>query len=138
MRARVSNGRWILEDPTDLPEGTVVEIITRPTMTAPAVATNLYVDAKVRDYVHALFVAARSPKYSAASAGANPSDEAELVENTKACAMRAGRSYVTPEDIKQVAPEMLSRIVVPPYEQRAKGVVPEDVVRAILNDIAVP
>jgi MoxR-like ATPase len=138
MRARVSNGRWILEDPTDLPEGTVVEIITRAAPTAPAATPNIYVDAKLREYVHALFIAARSPKYSAPGAGANPNDEEELVESAKANATRAGRSFVTPEDIKHVALEVLRRIVVPPFEQRTKGVTVEDIARAILNETPIP
>jgi hypothetical protein len=30
MRARVQNGRWVIDEPADLPEGTEVEIVTRP------------------------------------------------------------------------------------------------------------
>jgi MoxR-like ATPase len=138
MRARVSNGRWILEDPAELPEGTVVEIVTRVLTTAPTAAANVYLDAKLREYIHALFVAACSPKYSAANAGANPSDEEQLVESAKACATRANRNYVTPVDIKHVAPETLRRFVVPPYEQRENGVMPDDIVRKILDEVAVP
>jgi MoxR-like ATPase len=140
MRARVSNGRWILEDPTDLPEGTVVEIITRVVAPTPAAGTTsaVYLDAKLREYIHALFVAACSPKYSAGGAGANPSDEEELAASAKSYASRANRSFVTPADIKLAAAESLRRVVVLKQEQRANGVTAEHIVRAILDEVSVP
>jgi MoxR-like ATPase len=140
MRARVLNGRWILEDPTDLPEGTVVEIVTSAAMpTAFAAATtSVYLDGRLREYIHALFVAACSPKYSAANAGANPSDEEELVARAKSCASRANRSFVTPADIKLAAVESLRRVVVPRDEHRTQGVTPDQIVRAILDEVSVP
>jgi len=109
MRARVKNGRWVLDDPTDLPEGTEVEIVTRPA--PPAAAGGVYVDPKVRQYAGALLVAACSPKVSASTRGFMPNDEQELIESAKAGAFRRGSPFVTPEDIRNAAPAVLRRFV---------------------------
>lgn len=137
MRARVSNGRWILEDPTDLPEGTIVEIVTRVLAPANAPST-IYLDAKLREYIRALLIAASSSKYSAGSAGHNPADEDELAASAKSNASRANRSYVTPADIKVAAVESLRRLVVPGHEQRVNGVTSEQIVRSLLDEVPVP
>ncbi len=94
MHARVVNGRWVLDDPTGLPEGTVVEILTRPV----APAGDVFIDDKVRDYIHAIVVAANAPD-----------GDRELADHAKAAATRAKRSYVTPQDVKLAALEVLGR-----------------------------
>ncbi len=97
MHARVINGRWVLDDPAGLPEGTVVEIITRPV----APAGDVHLDDKLREYIHAIVVAA--------NATTRPGVDRELADHAKAAATRAKRTYVTPQDIKLAAPEVLGR-----------------------------
>jgi hypothetical protein len=99
MHARVVNGRWVLDDPTGLPDGTVVEILTRPA--ASASASEIYLDAKLLEYIHAIVVAA--------NATTRPGVERELADHAKAIATRSKRSFVTPADIKLAAPEVLGR-----------------------------
>jgi MoxR-like ATPase len=134
MRARVKNGRWVLDEPAGLPEGTEVEIVTR-VVRAPA---DVYLDDKLRAYIHELLVAACSPKYSAGRGGDTPAHEGEIADDAKARARAAGRSYATPDDIKAVAPEMLRRIVIVPDEARARSVTTDDVIRSILDLTPVP
>jgi MoxR-like ATPase len=131
MRARVKGGRWVLDEPTDLPEGTEVEILTRP-VKAPG---EVYLDGKLREYIHALLVAGCSPAYSVGG-GAGPEDEAELAEGAKAKARAANRAFVTPEDIKSAAPDVLRRLVVVPAEARARNVSLDDAIQAILRNTA--
>lgn len=100
MKARVVNGRWVLDDPTGLPEGTEVEIVTRVVATSPTQSTNVYVDAKIREYVVALLARAN---------GADPRREAEIIERAQVHASSANRAYVTPSDVKSVALEVLQR-----------------------------
>jgi histone H3/H4 len=97
MLARVVNGRWVLDDPTGLPEGTVVEIVTRPV----AGAAEIYIDDKIRQYIHAIVVAA--------NATTRPGVDRELADHAKAAATRAKRAFVTPADVKLAAPEVLGR-----------------------------
>jgi hypothetical protein len=95
MHARVVNGKWVLDDPSGLPEGTVVEIVTR------SVTPEIYIDDKIREYIHAIVVAA--------NATTRPGVDRELVDHAKAIATRDKRSYVTPHDVKLAAPEVLGR-----------------------------
>ena len=97
MHARVVNGRWVLDDPTGLPEGTVVEIVTRPV----APAGDIYIDDRIRQYIHALV--------AAANAATRPGVDGEIVQHAKAAAVRDKRAYVTPADVKLAAPEVLGR-----------------------------
>jgi MoxR-like ATPase len=96
MRARVVNGRWVLDDPADLPEGTVVEIITRP-VNPPG---EIYFDERLRAYLRAICAAARP---------ARPDIERELVDRARAAASRANRTFVTPVDVVAAAHEVLGR-----------------------------
>jgi MoxR-like ATPase len=136
MRARVKNGRWVLDDPTDLPEGTEVEVVTRAV--PPSGTAGVYLDAKLREYIRALLVAACSPKYSASGRAAAPADESELVEAAKASAMGSNRQYTTPEDIKRVAPDVLRRLVILRDADRARDVSASDIIRTILDETPLP
>jgi MoxR-like ATPase len=134
MRARVKNGQWVLDDPKGLPEGTEVEIVTR----AVQPAGEVYLDAKLRDYVHALLVGAYSPKHSAARGSPSPEDENELIEQAKAHARGANRSYTTPADITSAAPGILRRIVRVPSEAMARNVTLDQAIGAILDETPLP
>ncbi|HEY3801363.1 MAG TPA: hypothetical protein VGL61_02115 [Kofleriaceae bacterium] len=99
MHARVVNGRWVLDDPAGLPEGTVVEIVTRPV--AAAGPATIYIDDRVRQYVHAVVIAA--------NAATRPGVDNEIVEHAKTLATRDKRGYVTPADAKLAVIEVLGR-----------------------------
>ncbi|HEY1696949.1 MAG TPA: hypothetical protein VGG39_32545 [Polyangiaceae bacterium] len=136
MRARVTNGRWVLDEPADLPEGTEVEIVTRP---APAKKTvEVYFDQRLLQYVRALLAAACSPAYSAGRAAATPKDEEELVESARSLALADGRSFARPDDVKRAAPGILRRFVSVPGALRGKDVSPDDLVCKILDATPVP
>jgi len=131
MRARVENGRWVLEDPTGLPDGTVVEIVTRPVATAPA---DVYFDDRLRMWVRALLAAACSPRFSAGRGFAGPNEEQEIVDAAKACALAAGQAFVLPQDVKEVATAVLRRFVA----VRGADMLPDDVVRKIYDETPLP
>jgi len=135
MRARVKNGQWVFDAPTDMPEGTEVEIVVRVVPKGP---TDVYLDDKLRAYIHALLVAASSPKYSASRVGPTAKDEADFADSAKAHAWDANRRFTTPEDIKKVAPGMMRHLVAVPDHMRGRDVSPDDVVRSILNEVEIP
>jgi MoxR-like ATPase len=64
--------------------------------------------------------------------GASPRGSIYLVRAARARALLDGRDYVTPHDMKRVAPDVLRHRVVPSYEAEAAGVTAEGVVRAVL------
>jgi hypothetical protein len=121
MRARVTNGKWVLEDPTDLPEGTVIEIVTRPVMPT-ATSANLHVDEKVREYIRALVVAGGSSNVER--------DAADITEGATTVARGANRGYVTPADVKRAAADVLRRFV--------RGARVDDAIQALLDQTPVP
>ena len=61
-----------------------------------------------------------------------------MVMAARAHAFIKGRGYVTPEDIKQVAPDILRHRIVISYEAEAEEVTSADIVQRILDHIEVP
>jgi MoxR-like ATPase len=49
-----------------------------------------------------------------------------------------GRSFVTPDDVKAVAPDVLRHRIVTSFEADARGVTSEEVIRVLLKSVAVP
>ena len=70
--------------------------------------------------------------------GASPRATIFLVQAGKAHAFLRGRGYVTPEDIKAVAMDVLRHRVLLTYEAEAEEVTAEDVAQRILDHIEVP
>ena len=56
----------------------------------------------------------------------------------RAHAFLKGRGFVTPEDIKQIAPDVLRHRVVISYEAEAQEIKSSDIVQRILDRIEVP
>jgi MoxR-like ATPase len=70
--------------------------------------------------------------------GASPRAALHLAQAARAHAFLARRSYVMPEDVKAVAPDVLSHRLVMSYDADGEGVNARDVVRQILDTTAVP
>jgi MoxR-like ATPase len=108
------------------------------------VVDEIYIDDKIKDYIVDLVLATREPKkYGIEIAdwiayGASPRATLALTVCAKASAFLAGRGFVTPQDVKTVAPDILRHRVIVTYEAEAEEKTSEDVVRAVLDHIAVP
>ena len=61
-----------------------------------------------------------------------------MVMAARAHAFLQGRGFVTPEDIKQVAPDILRHRVVVSYEAEAEEITSTDIVQRVLDQIEVP
>ena len=99
----------------------------------------------VRDYIVSLTLATRDPKAAGLPAlaplirfGASPRATIALALASRAYAFLQGRSYVTPQDIKDIAPDVLRHRVILSYEAEAEGVTTDDVVSRILSAVTVP
>ncbi|MDZ7331724.1 MAG: ATPase, partial [candidate division KSB1 bacterium] len=57
---------------------------------------------------------------------------------SKAHAFLRHRGYVTPEDVRSIAMDVLRHRIIVTYEAEAEEVTAEDVVRKIINKIEVP
>ena len=112
---------------------------------ARGVVSQIYVDEKIKDYVLDIVFATREPeKFDLADLkpliayGASPRATIYLITTAKAHAFLHGRGYVTPEDIKQVAMDVLRHRIIVTYEAEAEELTSEDVVRKILDQVEVP
>jgi MoxR-like ATPase len=105
----------------------------------------VYVDPKIRDYVLDLVHATRDPRGAGLRGlgeliafGASPRATLFLARAAKAMALLRGRAYVVPEDVKEVAPDVLRHRLVPTYEAEAEEVTSEQLVARVLEQIEVP
>jgi MoxR-like ATPase len=70
--------------------------------------------------------------------GASPRASICLTKGAKANAFLHGRTYATPHDVKNIAPDVLRHRIVLTYEAEAEGKVTDDIVDRILVGILVP
>ena len=78
------------------------------------------------------------PAQGLVTLGASPRASIFLVRAARARALLDGRDYVTPHDIKRVAPDVLRHRILVTYEAEADGVRSEDVVEALLAAVETP
>ena len=70
--------------------------------------------------------------------GASPRATIYLAQAAKAFAFIDGRGYVTPEDVKAVAKDVLRHRLIITYEAEAEGLTTDDIVERVLQGVAVP
>ena len=70
--------------------------------------------------------------------GASPRATIALALTSKARAFLDGRGYVTPEDVKSIAMDVLRHRIVPSYEAEAEGLTSVDVIRRVFDTVKVP
>jgi MoxR-like ATPase len=104
----------------------------------------IHVDEKVRDYVVHLVFATRKPDQYKLDLkhfiqfGASPRATIYLTLAAKAWALLQRRSYVTPEDVKSVGPDVLRHRIILTYEAEAQAVTTDVIIKKIFNAVPVP
>ena len=106
----------------------------------------VYCDEKVGDYILDLVFATRDPASRKGLAdlaplialGASPRATLCLNLAARAHAMLRGRAYATPQDVKEVAPDVLRHRVQLTYEAEAQEMTSDKVVARILDEVPVP
>jgi len=105
----------------------------------------IYIDDQVRDYIVSVVGATREPqKFRLDSIaplidfGASPRATIFLGIGARASAFLNGRAYVTPQDVKDVAYDVLRHRVILTYEAEAEQQTSEDIIREILTTVPVP
>ncbi|MBL7077922.1 MAG: MoxR family ATPase [Kiritimatiellae bacterium] len=122
----------------------------QPVMSAEQIFTlrktldQVYCDEKVGDYILDIVFATRDPalfKLDIAHQieyGASPRATLYLNLAARANAMLNGRAYATPQDVKEVAHDILRHRIILTYEAEAEEVTSDDIVTTLLNEIPVP
>jgi len=110
-----------------------------------SVTDAVYLDGKIRSYILDLVAATRNPKAAGLpdlvdliSFGASPRATLFLARAAKAMAMVRGRGYVIPEDVKELAADVLRHRVVPTYEAEAEEISSDALIARLLDRIEVP
>jgi MoxR-like ATPase len=108
-------------------------------------AREVYLDERIRDYIVALVTATRRPRDLGLtdlshfiSFGASPRATLSFSEAARAIAFLRGRGYVVPEDVKEIARDVLRHRVLLTFEAEAENVSAETVVDRILERVEVP
>jgi MoxR-like ATPase len=130
---------------TTSPNLSVQPVVTpEQIMQARSVVDSIYIDAKVRDYIVDIVVATREPKAYKLDFpgwiqyGASPRATIALTLAARAHAFINGRAYVTPQDVKEVAHDVLQHRVTVTYEAEAENLTSRHIVQKILDTLPVP
>ena len=112
---------------------------------ARALIDRIHVDTRVQRYIVDLVTASRNPASAGLQSleemieyGASPRASIFLLLAAKAHAFLQRRAYITPEDVKAVAFDVMRHRIRPTYEAEADNVHPEDCIRQILGHVKVP
>jgi MoxR-like ATPase len=96
----------------------------------------VHVDQKVRDYILDIVHATRD--HQDILLGGSPRASIALYRASQALAGIRGHDFITPDDVKRVAPPILSHRMILRPESRLRKITPAAVVEQILTDVAVP
>ncbi len=112
---------------------------------ARGVASSIYVDEKIKNYIIDLVFATRNPEGSGLDElkglieyGSSPRASIYLTTASRAHAFLRRRGYVTPEDVKSIGMDVFRHRIIVTYEAEAEEVTSEDIIQKIFNKIEVP
>ena len=132
----MAGGDWIAVQQVATPEAI---------MEARRHIADLYMDERIVDYIVDIVLATREPATAGLKDlgpliefGASPRATIALAQASRAHAFLRGRTYVTPDDVKAIAPDVLRHRVLTTYEAEAEEVTSDDLVKRILQTVETP
>ena len=108
------------------------------------VIRSIHMEEKIVDYIVRISRATRNPQKFGLdigpmiSYGASPRASIWLDQASRAHAFLNGRGYVTPQDVKSMAPDVLRHRIILSYEAEAEGKCTDDLIEFLLERIEVP
>jgi len=112
---------------------------------ARKVVNDIYMDEKVEKYIVDLVFATRNPaKFGVQDLddminfGASPRATINLNLASRAQAFMEHRAYVTPEDVRTIAMDVLRHRIIPTFEAEAEDISSEHIVEKIMSSVQVP
>jgi MoxR-like ATPase len=106
---------------------------------------DLYMDDRIVDYIVDIVHATREPEAAGLKElaaliefGASPRATIALAQASRAHAFLRGRAFVTPEDVKAIAPDVLRHRVLTTFEAEAEEVTSDDIVARVLAKVESP
>lgn len=112
---------------------------------ARSVVKNIYLDDKIKEYIVNIIFASREPEAYGLNEikhyidfGASPRATIFLNKAARIQAFLNGRSYVTPQDVKSIAVDILRHRIILTYEAEAEDINTDTIVQQILDGVDVP
>src|SRR5262247_3123137 len=106
---------------------------------------SIYIDRKLKDYILDLVFATREPEKAGLPElkplirfGASPRASINLTTAARAMAFLRRRGFVIPEDVKELAADVLRHRIILSYEAEAEEMTTDDVIQKILASVEVP
>jgi len=141
LEERVILERGIAGEAADVQRVITPELL----LAARRAVRTVHLEDPLKDYILQLVRATREPaefKMPALASligfGASPRASIYLAQTAQAHAFLDGRGYVTPEDIKAVAPDVLRHRVILTYEAEAEELSPDEIIGRVLDGVDVP
>lgn len=146
-------GYGSLEDEMEIMARAVSEVDHRPQRVLNAgeiqhlqsLVRRVHVSEKIRRYIADVVIATRDPVAAGLAklgglitTGASPRASISLEKAARAQAVVEGRSYVTPQDVKDVGYEVLRHRIIRSYEAEADNISADEIVRQIFDHVEVP
>lgn len=136
MRRMAKTGKKIPLEPV---------ISAEKVLEARKVVNEIYIDEKVEQYIIDLVFATRNPeKYQLGKLkelinfGASPRASINLNLAARAHAFMEHRAYVTPEDVRTIAKDVMRHRIIPTFEAEAEEITSEDLIDEIMSTVQVP
>lgn len=105
-------------------------------------ALQLYIDNKIDRYIVSLVQASRNAGPFGLEGmvewGASPRASIALQSCARSLAFLRGKSFVTPDEVKDIAPDVLRHRILPSFEAEARGVTSDSIVSVLLKSVTVP
>jgi len=104
----------------------------------------VYLDELLERYIVTLVIATRDPAVWDQEAadclerGASPRATLALARAARARAWLQQREFVTPDDILELAPDVLNHRIAPSFAARAAGVTPQDIIARLVARVPIP
>ncbi|MCD4744194.1 MAG: MoxR family ATPase, partial [Desulfobacteraceae bacterium] len=104
----------------------------------------IYVDDKLKEYIVDIVSATREPEKFGMDIskyiefGASPRATIFIAKVARLKAFLEGRAYVTPQDIKIIAPDVLRHRIILSFEAEAEDITSDEIIKIVFDSVEVP
>ncbi len=98
-------------------------------------AEDVFIDARIEEYIVDIIQESRKEN-EYIQFGASPRASIFLCQAARGLALLRGRNYVKPQDIREIAPDILRHRIIISYEAEAEGITPDDLIQRILSNVS--
>ena len=133
----------ILENHSSLNSEKIKSVVTpEEIISKKEIIESIYINDRLMEYIVSVVCETRKKPADESSRliefGASPRASIALMKASRCLAFMKGRGFVTPDDIKEIAPDVLRHRIILSYQAEAEGKSPDDIVKMVLDSVEVP